>query len=67
MTRFHEKLADNGNNFGVALHQMHDELSELASGMERNRKQLKQFGLSSEKKVHDAELLVEKVRLESGG
>lgn len=67
MTRFHEKLADNGYNFGVALQQMHDELVELGAGMERSRKQLKQFGMSSEKKVHDAELLVEKVRCASGG
>lgn len=61
VTRAHEKLADNGSNFAVALHQMHDELIELAGNSERGRKQWKAFGTAAEKRVHDAETQVEKV------
>ncbi|KAI5806870.1 Rho GTPase activation protein [Geopyxis carbonaria] len=57
----HEHLADNGMQFAQALYQMHEDLAELISLMERGRKHWKQFGLSSEKKVHDAEQFVEKI------
>jgi len=61
MTRLHDHIAENSYGFTLALHQMHDDLVDLANNMERSRKQWKQFGLNAEKKVQDAEQLVEKV------
>jgi hypothetical protein len=61
MTGLHDRLAENGIEFARALHQMYDDLTEMANNMERGRKQWKQFGLSSERKAHDAEQMVEKV------
>ena len=61
MTQLHDRLAENGSGFALAIYQMHDDLIDLANNMERSRKQWKQFGLSAEKKVQDAEQLVEKV------
>ena len=55
VTRAHEKLADNGSNFALALHQMHDELTELAGNSERGRKQWKSFGTAAEKRVHEGD------------
>jgi hypothetical protein len=62
MIILHDRLAENGIAFALALHQMHDDLIDLVSNMERGRKHWKQFGLSAERKVHDAEQTVEKVR-----
>jgi len=61
MTRLHDRLAENGLTFALALHQMHDEMNELANSMERSRKHWKQIGATAERKAHDAEQLVEKV------
>jgi hypothetical protein len=61
MTHLHDRLAENGSGFAITTYQMHDDLIDLASNMERSRKQWKQFGLSAEKKVQDAEQLAEKV------
>ena len=60
--RIHERMADNGNQFALSLHQMHEDLTELAAEKERGRKQWKQTGLSAEKKVQDAELAMEKAK-----
>jgi len=40
---------------------MHEDLTELSNNMERGRKHWKQVGLTVEKKLHEAELLVDKV------
>lgn len=61
MARIHDRLAENGLQFAVSLHQMHEDLTDLASSMDRSRKNWKQVGMSAEKKVHDAEQLMEKV------
>ncbi|KAL8942426.1 MAG: hypothetical protein Q9211_001394 [Gyalolechia sp. 1 TL-2023] len=58
----HDRLADNGVQFSLSLHQMHEDLHELASNIERGRKQWKQTGLSAEKRVQDSETLVEKAK-----
>lgn len=55
-------MADNGVQFALSLHQMHEDLHELATGMERGRKQWKQNGLSAEKRVQDSEALMEKAK-----
>ncbi|KAL8953967.1 MAG: hypothetical protein Q9222_000177 [Ikaeria aurantiellina] len=58
----HDRLADNGAQFALSLHQMHEDLHDLASNMERGRKQWKQTGLNAEKRVQDSEALMEKAR-----
>jgi hypothetical protein len=57
-----ERMADHGLQFAVSLHRMSEDLHELASNMERNRKQWKQTGLSAEKRVQDATSLAEKAK-----
>ena len=56
-------MADNGIQFALSLHQMHEDLHELAIEKERGRKQWKQTGLSAEKRVQDAELAMEKAKI----
>lgn len=58
----HDRLADNGIQFSLSLHQMHEDLHDLAANIERGRKQWKQTGLSAEKRVQDSETLVEKAK-----
>ena len=55
-------MADHGLQFAVSLQQMSDDLHELATNIERGRKQWKQTGLAAEKKVTDAEALAEKAK-----
>ena len=62
VTRIHERMADNGIQFALSLHQMHEDLQELAADKERGRKQWKQMGLSAEKRVQDAETAMEKAK-----
>jgi uncharacterized membrane protein YccC len=57
-----ERIADNGTQFGLALHAMHDNLLQLANKMDANRKTWKQQGLSAENKVQEAERLAEKAK-----
>jgi Rho GTPase-activating protein RGD1 len=58
-----ERIADNGTQFGLALHAMHENLNQLANKMDASRKQWKHEGLAAEKKVSDAESLAEKAKL----
>ncbi|KAJ5114677.1 hypothetical protein NUU61_000436 [Penicillium alfredii] len=60
--RLHERMADHGLQFSVSLQQMAEDLQELATNIERGRKQWKQTGLAAEKKVVDAEALSEKAK-----
>jgi hypothetical protein len=57
-----ERMAGNGTQFGLALHAMHENLLQLATKMDGNRKTWKQHGLAAEKKVQDAEALAEKAK-----
>lgn len=57
-----ERIADNGTQFGLALHAMHENLLQLANKMDGNRKTWKQQGLSAEHKVQEAERLAEKAK-----
>ena len=59
----HERMVDNGIQFSMSLHQMHEDLYTLATNMERGRKQWKQSGLSAEKRVQDSESMMEKTKL----
>ena len=49
--------------FALALHQMHEDLNELANNMERGRKHWKHVGLAAEKKAQDAESAMEKAKM----
>lgn len=60
--RIHDSMADNGVQFALSLHQMHEDLHDLVVNMERGRKQWKQSGLSAEKRVQDSEALMEKAK-----
>ncbi|OCK77044.1 RhoGAP-domain-containing protein [Lepidopterella palustris CBS 459.81] len=60
--RINERVADNGSQFGLSLHQMHTDLIELSNNMDRGRKQMKQTGLAAEKKAQDAEALMDKAK-----
>jgi Rho GTPase-activating protein RGD1 len=62
MNRIQERMADHGLQFAASLHQMSEDLQELALNMERGRKQWKQTGLSAEKRAHDATALAEKAK-----
>ena len=55
-------MADNGVQFALSLHQMHEDLHDLAANVERGRKHWKQNGLSAEKRVQDSESLMEKAK-----
>ncbi|KAF2146345.1 uncharacterized protein K452DRAFT_283623 [Aplosporella prunicola CBS 121167] len=61
-TRLHERMGENGMQFALSLHQMHEDLNELCSNMEKGRKTWKQTGLSNEKKVSDAIAQMEKAK-----
>lgn len=60
ITRIHERMADNGSQFAGSLHQMHDDLLEMASRVERGRKHWKQTGLTAEQRLSDAEIAMRK-------
>ncbi|KAI9689195.1 MAG: hypothetical protein M1822_000933 [Bathelium mastoideum] len=62
VTRMHERMTDNGMQFALSLHQMHEDLNELANNMERGRKHWKQTGLNAEKRASDAEAFMEKAK-----
>ncbi|KAJ4358539.1 Rho GTPase-activating protein [Didymosphaeria variabile] len=57
-----ERIGDNGTQFGLALHAMHENLLQLANKMDASRKTWKQQGLAAEAKVQDAEKLAEKAK-----
>ncbi|KAH0543774.1 hypothetical protein FGG08_001956 [Glutinoglossum americanum] len=60
--RIHERMVENGHGFSLSLHQMHEDLLELATNMERGRKHWKQTGINAEKRVQETELLMEKAK-----
>ncbi|CZS98218.1 related to GTPase-activating protein beta-chimerin [Rhynchosporium agropyri] len=55
ITSIHERMSDNGAQFATSLHQMHEDLLEVASNLERGRKHWKTTGLAAEQRVADAE------------
>ncbi|KAI5203924.1 RhoGAP-domain-containing protein [Aureobasidium subglaciale] len=65
--RLHDKMADNGMQFSLALHQMHEDLNELSNNMEKGRKHWKHEGLSAEKRATDAEAAMEKAKARYDG
>lgn len=53
-------MADNGLQFATSLHQMHEDLLEVASNIERGRKHWKQTGLTAEQRLADTEAAMRK-------
>ena len=60
--QIHDRMGDNGVQFALLLHQMHEDLHDLAANMERGRKHWKQTGVNAEKRVQDAESMTEKAK-----
>ena len=60
VTGIHERMAGHGLQFAMSLHQMSDDLQDLAANMERGRKHWKQGGLNAEKRVQESEAALEK-------
>jgi hypothetical protein len=67
ITNIHERMADNGAQFAISLHQMHEDLLEMASNMERGRKHWKQTGLAAENRVADTEAAMKKSKAKYDG
>ena len=65
--KVHERMADNGMQFALSLHQMHEDLNELSANMERGRKQWKHEGLDAEKRASDAEAAMHKAKTRYDG
>jgi hypothetical protein len=55
-------MADNGIQFALSLHQMHEDLDVLSNNMERGRKNWKHEGLDAEKRASDAEAAMLKAK-----
>ena len=60
MMVIHDRMAENATQFAQSLHQMHDDLIELATYAERNRKGWKNNALAAEQKVADLEAAMRK-------
>jgi Rho GTPase-activating protein RGD1 len=56
----HERMADNEMQFAMSLHQMHDDLQELAAVAEKSRKGWKASGLAAEQRVVELQTAVRK-------
>ncbi|KAI1003896.1 hypothetical protein K3495_g4315 [Podosphaera aphanis] len=60
MANIHDQMANNEVNFALTLHQMYEDLSEMANNMERGRKHWKNTGLAAEQRAADAEAAMRK-------
>lgn len=60
--QIHDRMADNGGQFALLLHQMHEDIHDLAATIERGRKHWKQTGINAEKRVQDSEALMERAK-----
>lgn len=60
MMTIHERMAENGLLFSVSLHQMHEDLLELAAMAEKSRKGWKQNGLAAEHRVAELDVAMRK-------
>lgn len=65
--RVHERMAENGMQFALSLSQMHEDLNELSTNMERGRKQWKHEGLDAEQKASSAESAMQKAKAKYDG
>ena len=67
MMAVHERMADNGIQFAMSLHQMSEDLSELALVADKSRKGWKQSGLAAEQRVAELENAMRKSKSKYDG
>ncbi|KAK8122514.1 Rho GTPase activator (Rgd1) [Apiospora sp. TS-2023a] len=60
MLHIHDRMAENGVQFAVSLHQMQEDLIEVANIAEKHRKGWKQNGLAAEARLQDIESAMRK-------
>lgn len=60
MLSIHDRMAENGQQFALSLHQMHDDLLEIAAVADKHRKGWKQSGLAAEQRLADIEAALRK-------
>ncbi|KAH8886809.1 putative GTPase-activating protein [Thozetella sp. PMI_491] len=60
MMAIHERMADNGIQYAMSLHQMQEDLLELAAIAEKSRKGWKQNGLMAEQRYAELEAAMRK-------
>ncbi|KAK7962174.1 uncharacterized protein PG986_002999 [Apiospora aurea] len=60
MLKIHDRMAENGAQFAQSLHQMHEDLLEVANIAEKHRKGWKQNGLAAEARLQDIESAMRK-------
>ncbi|KAI0007397.1 RhoGAP-domain-containing protein [Xylariaceae sp. FL0662B] len=60
MLTIHDRMAENGTQFAMSLHQMHEDLIEVAVVAEKHRKGWKQSGLAAEQRLADVETAMRK-------
>lgn len=60
MATMHEKMGENSFRFAARLHELSEQLGDLAGNLERGRKTLKSENAAAEKSVKDAEIAAEK-------
>ena len=65
ITSIHERMAKHGLDFAMNLHEMSDDLQELAANAERQRKQWKQTGLAAETRARDSVGAMQKAKEKS--
>ncbi|KAI2780270.1 RhoGAP-domain-containing protein [Daldinia loculata] len=63
MLTIHERMAENGIQFALSLHQMHEDLLEVAAVAEKHRKGWKQNGLAAEQRLSDVENAMRKSKM----
>lgn len=62
VSKIQERMADNGIQFALSLHQMNEDLQELAAEKELGRKEWKHKGLLWEKRAVDAQAAMDKAK-----
>ncbi|GAP87215.1 putative rho GTPase activator [Rosellinia necatrix] len=67
MLTIHDRMAENGTQFALSLHQMHEDLLEVAAVAEKHRKGWKQNGLAAEQRLVDIELAMRKSKVKYDG
>ncbi|KAI8632753.1 hypothetical protein F5Y19DRAFT_328904 [Xylariaceae sp. FL1651] len=60
MLMIHDRMAENSTQFAFSLHQMHEDLLEVAAVAEKHRKGWKQSGLAAEQRLVDIETAMRK-------
>ncbi|KAJ3551588.1 hypothetical protein NPX13_g11325 [Xylaria arbuscula] len=60
MLAIHDRMAENGTQFALSLHSMHEDLLEVAAVAEKHRKGWKQNGLAAEQRLVDIESAMRK-------